>query len=132
MPYTIRKLPDEPIVIFKLGATYNTQLEREAAVRNFLGIIEHVEAPIFLMIDASDMEKMGLDDIMVGSASAARGENALFHHPNIRQIVIVTRNPAFRMAAEGLGYDVYGNLFVPVYENIEDALAFARGRLSEC
>jgi hypothetical protein len=60
---------------------------------------------------------------------AARGEASSMHHPKLRQMVFVTHNPAIRMATEGLDDEIYGNMFVPVYENYEDALAYVRSQL---
>lgn len=129
MSYTIRKLPNEPIVVFKAGADYDVQAEIQSVIRDANQILDSSRELLFQIIDFTDMVRMGMDDLMIGTDNSARGEASPFHHPKVRQSIFVTRNPALRMAAEGLGHDIYGNLFVPVFENYEDALRYVRSQL---
>lgn len=55
--------------------------------------------------------------------TTARGEGAFFAHPNIRQVIFVTRNNLARIAATALSKPEYGGVEATVVPTLEDALA---------
>ena len=126
--YTLRKLPDEPIIVFKMATNYDGS-EIELVVRDSTALFDAAEEPVILIVDLSNQAMLDMEELMIGANAAARGEASPFHHSKLRQTVFVTRNPIFKATAEELGLDIYGNLFVPVFENYEDALAYTRAQL---
>ena len=131
MSYTIKKLPAESIIVFRLAHDFAVQAELGPAARDMLALLNSVEEPNFLICDLSEQTAFNMEDMLVGTDTAARGESSPLHHPKIRQAIFVTRNTALKLATNGLGNDVYGNLFVPVFENYEDALDYARSQLGQ-
>ena len=55
--------------------------------------------------------------------TATRGEKAFFAHPNIYQVIFVTRNNLVKVAATALSQAQYGGLKASVVSTLEEALA---------
>ncbi|HEX3050717.1 MAG TPA: hypothetical protein VHP83_08685 [Aggregatilineaceae bacterium] len=126
---TIKKLPNEPIIVLTPVWDLDAQPENPLLPNELLAFLNKLSEPVFQIADLSDAE-LNMDDLMIGATVMGRGETSPFHHPNLRQTVVVTRSAAVRATAMGMGYDVYGNLYIPVYENFEDALAYVRSQLA--
>lgn len=48
-----------------------------------------------------EMEQgLGFDAVQRGASESGRGPNPVFHHPKVKQVIFVTRNPMLKMAAE--------------------------------
>ncbi len=127
MSYTLKKLPDEPIFVFKAGADYDTQSETEPMNRKVIALLDAAQEPLVQIIDFSEAS-LDMNDMMAGASAAARGEDAPLHHPNVKLNLFVTRDPAFKMAVDGLNNEVFGRVFAKVFENYEEALAYARSQ----
>lgn len=102
MSYTLRKLPDEPIIVFTAAPNYDVREEIEFVVRDGIELYDASPEPVFLIVDFSDLPTMHLTDLMIGTERSARGADLPFHHPKVRQVVIVTRNPMIGAAAEAM------------------------------
>jgi hypothetical protein len=129
MSYTFTQLPGEPIIVFKAHANYDVQAEIQSVLHDATALLNATKEPVFQIVDFSAMPGIDMEDLMVGTSASARGEESPFHHPKVRETIFVTNNPAFTMTARGLSNEVYGNLYVPVFENYEDALAYCRTQL---
>lgn len=69
-------------------------------------------------------DELTLDEIVFGANRIARGENSLWHHPNIKQVILVTDNNTLRLSAKGMASQTFGNLIVPVFVSLDEALAY--------
>ena len=128
MNVTSQKLPDEPIVVMTILGSSAESGDPEQGGRQLYSILDRVSEPVFLILDVSKAE-IDLDEILHGASSAYRGSNPIFRHPNIRQILQVSDNPAFEMAARGLNSESFGSVKVELFHTLKEALEYARTAL---
>jgi hypothetical protein len=130
MSYTFEKLPGEPILLNVLSETYDIGRDASASTEQLLDLLDTMDVPAFLIIDARGLE-MNFGDMVAGLGPATRGEAAVFRHPNIREIVLVTTSNLGNMAAKALGQLQYGGLNSSAFETLDEALAYVRDRVAE-
>lgn len=122
---TIKKLPDEPIVIVTLSGSSAELIDSEQLRVELRSTLNAASEPVFLITDLSDSQ-ISFDEILRGSSGAYRGDNPTFKHPNIRQIIEVTNDPTLELVAEGLDSDLFGNVKIRLFKTLKEALAYAR------
>lgn len=72
--------------------------------------------------------KVDWDDILIAADATGRGEQATFHHRNIREVISVTQDPIMRKVLEGMDSKVYGNVNILILDTLAEALAHVRKR----
>lgn len=125
MSFSVVKYPNEPIIVQTFNPDYDLQNEialSNAASREALDTSP--ETGVYL-IDVFNFD-ITFEQIVQGANIVARGERPLWHHPKLKQVILVTSDGLLRMAAEGMSASVFGGLVVPVFETLEEALAHAR------
>jgi hypothetical protein len=128
MSYTVEAYANENIVISTLYSDFHLETEGPRSSEEVRAILDAAKAPMYFVTDSSRV-KFSLDDTIKGSSLAARGDNPIFHHPNVKQVLMVVGDDAMQaMTADGMQTEVYGNVNVKTFATLEDALAFARGR----
>ncbi len=124
-PYSIEKLPGEPIILTSVTSAFsahNGLVELLAEARREL---DNATTPLYNVVDLTQ-STMGLDDVILASNSVARGEESVWHHPKVKQMVIVSKTALIKLAAAGLNSAVFGRLNVKVFGTCDEALAFCR------
>ena len=129
MTNTIQKLPNEPIVVDSMSPDYDLAVELPQALPKLIETVEQLAEPVFWVVDISKVEEMDVEDLLIGTELLITGEKALYHHPNIREVMYVTSSQMIRLAATGLSDDLFGNLKIHVFETLEAALQYARKQL---
>lgn len=120
--YTL--IPGEPIIIYT--SPPDGDLNNLAEVTAYhKTLLDQLTEPVFHIADMTALD-VDLTGIMQLAGNAGFGEHAPFHHPMIREVLIVTPDPALTLAAKGLGEGIYGNIPVQVFNSVESALGYAR------
>jgi hypothetical protein len=130
MSYTVEKLPGEPILISVMGEAYDIGRDVSASAQQLLDLLETMDVPVFLVADMREI-RANFGDVVAGLGAATRGEAAVFRHPNIREVVVVTTSDLLGMGAKALGQLQYGGLRASVFESLDEALAYVRDRVAE-
>ena len=125
MSYIVEMLPDEPILISTLHADFDFSTEAQSSTEDALALLEKVSEPVYYIADSSKV-RFSFDDTIEGSNMAARGDNPLFHHPNVKQVLLVVGDVMQEMSAKGLQSDIFGNVNVKTFASMDEALAHAR------
>ncbi len=129
MPVKIEHLPNEPIIIQTMSSDYSLIDEFPKDHPKLYAMLDELTEPVFWIVDISKVKKLDMQDLLTGTKLVASGKKPLYHHPNIRQALYVSSKRLIKMAAAGLGYEKFGNLQVEVFENLADALAYAREKI---
>ncbi len=128
MPPAIRKLENENITIYT-APTRSLLESLDATNQVLLDILNEQTEPVIHIADMSAAD-VDFEDILKISANAAYGEDALFRHPMIAEVLVVTEDPAMALAAQGMTTDAYfshGKDFIlKVFSTLDEALAYAR------
>ena len=122
---TFNKLPDEPIVIFTLSGSAADLSDSERDILQLNSFFDRLSTPVFLILDMSNAQ-VGLDDLLHGASDVYRGDNPVFKHPNIHEILHISDDPMLEMAAKGLDSETFGNVKIQLFNSLAEALAYAR------
>lgn len=127
MSFSVFVMPDLPVVVFKAHVDYDPRTEMGPAHEAVLALLGELEGKFYHLVDMTEKEA-GLDfsAIQEGASQSARGPNPVFHHPKVKHVVFVTRNPMLKLAVEGMQSEVYGNLVIQSFETLAEAEAFIR------
>jgi hypothetical protein len=129
VPNTVQKLPNEPIVLDKVSADYRLSVELPIGISKLFEVADGLTEPVFWIVDVSEVQDMTIEDILTGTELLIKGKKPLYRHPNIREVLYISTSRLIRMAAAGLISEVFGNLKIRVFENLESALQYARKKL---
>jgi len=127
MSFTIVKYPNEPIIVQTFNADYNVALEMPVSNPAIYSAIDAAPEDKVFLIDIFNFS-IALDDIIKSASTVARGEKSLWHHPKLKQVILVTTDEVLRMSAKGMASQAFGGLQIPVFETLDEALAYARGQ----
>ena len=125
MPYTIDKLPDEPILLIHSTMGEDKLREMTEAIAEIARILDEQTETVFMVVDMRDVS-MGLDDIVQAATLSARGRNPMLHHPNIRETIYVLTDVLIKTAVKGLGSATFGQLKAHIFDTVEEALDYCR------
>ncbi len=135
MNYRIETLDNEPVNIwtgfegFKWGTPEHKRVDDELKA-----IWEASEEPLYHIADVSRVE-LDVEQLMAAASSVAQGAQALWAHPKVIEVVLVTQDPAILLSINLLnqsketGKGPYRSLNVVVVETIDAALTYARERI---
>ncbi|MBN1201664.1 MAG: hypothetical protein JXJ20_07410 [Anaerolineae bacterium] len=126
MTYRVEKLPDEPIVLLTLAPGYDLETDFPHSYADTMAILDSVSEPVFYVNDFSAVQ---FDmNVLIQGASKTAGQRGTYHHPNVKEVIIISPNIAVQMSAQGLKSDVFGNVNIVVFATIEEGLAHARAQ----
>lgn len=125
MSFTVEKLPNDPVIVQTFNEDYDLANEIKLSNAKMFETLDAVTEEKVYLIDVFKFQ-ISFEDIIKGANIVARGERPLWHHPKLKQIVLVTEDPALRLAAEGMESSVFGGLKIPVFATVDEALVYTR------
>lgn len=128
MNYKIDVLPGEPIILYTMLEQYTLSQDMPNADTETQAILNGSSEPMFLIVDVTRLS-LSLNDVIQGATQAARGEQPLFHHPNVREVVVVATSGIAKLASKGLNTATFGNVNISVSGTVDEALAYVRSRM---
>ena len=131
MSYTFVRQPDSPIIVFTEHPNGGDPMQDvPAAIAEAARLLDQQPSPVFLVFDLREVS-IGLHDIMSAASMGARGQNAVLHHPMIRENVYVTTDPKMKMAIQGLATATFGFVRLSRFDTLEEALEYCDHGLRE-
>ena len=121
MSFTIEKIADAPAVLVQAGADFDAETELEIAVKESTWLIAEQTTPVFAIWDTCQMSTTV--NIIVQGANVSR---SLDIPANQVGTLVISSTPAIKMAMEGMNSHAFGHMTVPVFENLDEAVAYAR------
>jgi hypothetical protein len=129
MNYRVEVVPGEPIILATLFEQYSFAADDADANAEVIAIFDQSEEPMFLAIDTTH-RAFSLDDVVHAANNDARGEDPLYHHPKMRELLIITHSDLIRLATKGLNTVTFGNVNAQAFKTVDEALAYARSQVS--
>ena len=124
MSYTIEKMADQPAVLVHLNADFDSQADLWPAVEQSTELIIEQNAPTFSVWDTRQI--ITTVDGIVQGANVGRS----FDIPaNQRGIIVISTEPAIKMAMEGMNTRAFGHMEISVFEDLDEALAYIHQQL---
>jgi hypothetical protein len=65
-------------------------------------------------------------DAVAGMATVTRGNTAVFKHPKLLQLVVVTTSGLIELTTRAFGQEQYGSMKSEVFNTLDEALEYAR------
>ena len=122
MAYQYQILSDEPAVILTLEKDFNFKTDLELATPEALDILNQCTEPVFWVVHI--LASMDVEDLLLGTAVVSQGPSALWRHPMIKEVLLISPQAIVQASAPALSGDVFGNLNVRPFESLDDALAY--------
>lgn len=129
MNYKIEVIPDASTVKVTMYEQYSFEVDDPVADQEIIDILEKSDESMFLIVDLIQ-RPLSLDDVIHSSNKDARGENALFHHPKVKGLLVVTESDMVRLAAKGLNTVTFGNVNARAFKTADEALDYARSQVA--
>jgi hypothetical protein len=126
MSFHIELHPSEPAIVFTLNPDYDLLNEIDLSTSTLIERISTQALYDRLYLINVFKLKISVDEIVVGANRAARGQQSAWHHPKLKQVVLVTQDETLRLAAAGMASKAFGNLSVPVFATLDEAMAYVR------
>jgi hypothetical protein len=127
MSYTIKVLPDGPILWETWGADFDPMTEAEQATQEELKILNASSQPMAAVVDLRAVP-LSWDEIVYLANHGVPDE--LNHHPRLQGIVLITSSEVVSMAAQGMNSEAFGYVNMDIVASPEEALAVARRLLA--
>jgi hypothetical protein len=128
MSFKVERLPGEPIVVTILFEDFDLKSEIVLANKAEHDLFDASPEPVFMIVVFR--ARQTLDEMMQGASVAGREKGAVLHHPNVREVMFVSREKAVHMLAQGLATEIYGNVPVKAFDTLDDALGYARSKIN--
>ena len=127
MAVTFEKLPDEPIVIVTSLGQINVEMMLEI-YRRIAEIADQIEPPLYRITDTRQQDT-SFADMMGIIKQASRGQPGTTTDPRIRH-VFVGRDKFAMLARDAYANNDPNHHAVPVFDTLEEALAYIRLEIS--
>ncbi len=122
-------LPGEPVIILAFYKNYDMRTELSAAIDEGTRLLDAADGPVFYITDMTEELPFNIQDLISVTSSITRTGNAILHHPNMGEYLLVTRNPAMKVAMKGLNSPAFGNVPARAFDTVDEALAYARSKV---
>ncbi|PJF39244.1 MAG: hypothetical protein CUN55_14910 [Phototrophicales bacterium] len=128
MAVETQKLPNEPILIITAKGKFTPE-NIETSFNEINKYYDPDGEMLYIISDNTELD-MSFSDVVTGLASVTRREGFRFGAPN-SMLIMVGTSEMVRLGTEAMKQKQYGNLEVPMFDNIDDAIAFARNHHKE-
>ena len=128
MTYSVEKLPDEPIVISTISASFSMD-QYEQFLDDLTELLDMQTEPVY-HVTVVNKHSFSFQEVLVSTNRSSRGPNPILHHPNLAGMVTVTTNKIIRLASKGLNSEIFGNIHIDLFETMDEALDFVRSRVT--
>jgi hypothetical protein len=127
-PYSIVQYPGEPVITVTLRGAFSVASHLSSLNEEVQRVLDATQ-PVFYIVEVCDL-KVTFEDLVVGSSTSARGAGAILHHPNIRELIVVTTDRLITLGVRGLQSPAFGLDRVSVFETLEDAMTHCREKIA--
>lgn len=127
MSSKVQKLPGEPITIYT--APENADLDDlPAASRLLTDVLDQQQEPVYHIANMLGVRLLDPEGLRTLAMNAVLGKEALFRHPMIKEVIIVSSDPALLMTAEALD-TALSPFRIRVFRSLDEALKYARSQI---
>jgi hypothetical protein len=125
MTFRIEKIPNLPVVLLTLFREYNLADDFPNSYAEAVTLLDSMDGPVFYLNDLTEAA-LDLEDIIRGSALLCRDKHGTYHHPNVREVLLISTSLVIHEAARGLTSRTFGHVPVRVFYTLYEALDYVR------
>lgn len=120
MPFTVNKLDGEPIIIVEIRDPYDYQTDPPRMFHEIDQIASTFDDGGFVIYDCRTLD-VSFNDLVAGMSAQVQGVPGSISDPRLTAC-LVGSSVMLRLAAEGFAKPQYGEIQVPLYDTLDDAL----------
>jgi hypothetical protein len=124
--YKLELHQELPVVVCILGADFDPRRDITEVIKDLKSKFDEANQPIFYINDMSEV-KWSFTDVMLGMGAAAAA-GGVMRHPNLREIIVISRSELVRLGVGALGQSQYGGLRARIASNLEEGLNYVRSQ----
>jgi hypothetical protein len=109
---------------FRIEPPFDMIAEREATFQQVAALVEDASETVYVIDDFSDVP-LRFDDIVLKLAHLTRNKPGSPSDPRIQYLLVGTHE-MLELAARSASQRQYGEVEMPLFESIDDALEYAR------
>lgn len=128
MTYRHEIMPDEPILVAYIDSDYSVARDMAESDQKGWELLDTFDEPAFFIVDLTQLT-LNVNDVIQGANQGSRGERPLWHHPNIREIIMISQSKLIRLAAPGMNTLAFGFVGIKVFDHLDEALAYCREKI---
>ncbi len=114
----------ERIVIFKPDSSFTISRDLQPAVQQLADVLDSSNESMVYIADVRELN-ISFADMVNILGFVTRGELAIFQHPKLHEIVVVTSSNITALGAQALAQQQYGGVNAHVFEDMDAALAYS-------
>lgn len=127
MPFEVERLENEPIISTKLIAPFDVENDVPAFYSAVDAAIKPQEEKVFVIYDIRQFN-FSFTDMMTGMALSRTGIPGSASDPRLK-IMVVGNQSLLQVGTESMKNDIYGNINVELFTDLDEALAGIRAQL---
>jgi hypothetical protein len=127
MSYDLERLPDDPVILFKGYKDFGAPNELGQAVGDIMRLLDQQPEPVYLIQDERLHRTPNVEEMIIVGQALAWETRALYRHPMLAGVIIVTANEITQALYQGLNSEVFGHVQVELFDTPDEALAYVRG-----
>lgn len=125
MTYTVKKLPDQPVLILTLLQGYDITRDFPQSYAEVYRFLETTDEPVYYIVDLSETA-IDMNLILEGIKRTSVNTRGTFRHPMTRGVIFVTPDAIAGSVAAGLSHETFGNIEARVFDSLDDALDYVQ------
>ena len=126
MSFSVEKMADEPAILIQLNPDFDASKESQAATEKAFRLVSEQTAPTFMIWDTRESPPSVEAFIMGGSVTRAVEPPAPYHGS-----IVISAEPIVKTAMQGMNSRAFGNLVIPVFENLDEARDYMHQQLED-
>jgi hypothetical protein len=120
----VKRLPDLPVLLRELGPDYKAAEHVSIIHDEDTALLDAESAPIYYVVDMQQMT-MGINDVFQAAQNTS-AQLKLLKHPNILEIIIITKSRMVELVARGMNSPLFGNISMKTFSTPESAFDYVR------
>lgn len=126
MSYEYKTLPAESTIVLTLHEDFNFKRDLATTTPEAIAMLNGLTRPVFWVVHIRG--KLDIEDLLLATKDVSQGPDAVWRHPMIREVVVVSSDLLVQAAAPGFDTDAFGNLKIQVFADLDQALAYVRSQ----
>lgn len=126
MNYEYKTLPGESTVVLTFYEDFNFKTDLAKTTPEAIAMLNGLNKPVFWVVHI--LGKLDVEDLLLATKDVSQGPDAVWRHPMIREVVVISSDLLVQAAAPGFDTEAFGNLKIQVFADLDQALAYVRSQ----
>lgn len=118
--FTVNWLPQSNIILGKTLSSFETRRDLKEAACLLNNLLDQASQPVPYILDLTEI-KMDFGEMIFAMADLTHGESAVWRHPMLKELIVITGSSMIRLGANSLRQMQYGNLKTAAFATLNEA-----------